>query len=1007
MNLYSLYYRFRWVQLPAAFLSILLQRMPALRLLTQAECLLERGGGLVLKSTFMVAALGAYNSVAGATTFSVSPATPATGVAGTQFAISGSAGTAMTETFTLSGAPGNPRAWSVTGTLPAGLSVTGGNPVNVSAPYKMTITGTPTAQGTSTVTVKAWEKSGATGNAASITCVFTISASTSTSLPSFTTQPQSASANVGGSVTFTIAASGSPAPTFQWYRGSTLLTGQTGTSLSLSNVQTSDAGSYTVVATNSVGSVTSNAATLTVNRAPSITTQPQNSTVTVGSSVTFSVVATGSTPLSYQWQKGGTSVSGATSSNYTISSVQTTDAGSYAVVVSNSIGSTTSAAATLTVNSAPSITSQPQSLSVISGSGATFSVTATGAAPLTYQWQKGGAAISGATSASYTILSVQSTDAGSYAVVVTNGSGSVTSSAATLTVTASAVAPTISTQPQNAIITVGSNATFTVAASGTTPLAYQWQKNSAAISGATSSSYTITGAQTSDAGSFRVIVTNSAGSITSSAATLTVNQASVAPVFTTQPTSHSVATGHDVSFTVVAGGYPIPSYGWSVSTDGGTNWSATSDGTNYGGSATATLTVKNANASMSGYLYRCAATNSSGSVSSQSATLTVSSAIFPAPSGLAVASSGVLSVADSSSNIIQTLGTSWVVTALAGASGQQGSTDGTGASALFRQPNGVAFDSAGNVYVADTGNSIVRKITAAGVVTTLAGSSSNQGYRDGNGAAAWFNSPSALTVDGLGNVYVADSGNAVIRKIALDGTVTTLAGTAGSIGSSDGTGAAARFNQPSGIIVDSTGNLYVSDTFNQTIRRITSAGAVTTLAGLVGVSGSADGTGTAASFNQPRGLCTDGAGNLYVADTANSSIRKVTSAGVVTTFAGLSTISGLLDGTGISAWFNQPRDVKIDSSGNLYVADTGNAVIRKITSAGDVSTPAMSLSSGSSSGGGTSSSSSSGSSSTTAADGPPPGKSGSGSFPAWFGATWGLFVLCQWVSSRRSRGVTP
>lgn len=851
------------------------------------------------------------------------------------------------------------------------------------------------------MTVKAWEKANTSGNSVSATCVFTITAGTTTSPPSFTTQPQSASVNIGGSATFTAAASGTPAPTYQWYFGGSPLSGQTSGTLTLSNIQTTDAGSYTVIATNSAGTATSSAATLTVLTAPSIVTHPQNVSATVGGSMTLNVVAMGTAPLTYQWKKGGTAITGATSASYTISNVQSTDAGSYTVTVTNSVGSVTSNAATLTVSSAPLVTSQPQGASVVVGSSVSFSVTATGSAPFTYQWQKGGVAISGATAATYSITSAQLTDAGNYTVVVTNGSGSATSSAATLTVSASAVAPSITTQPQSATVTVGSGATFTVAASGTAPITYQWQKGGVAISGATSTTYLIASAQLTDAGNYTVVVTNGAGTVTSSAATLTVNPPSVAPAITTQPTSHSVASGHDVSFAVTATGYPVPTYAWYSSTDNGTTWSAVSNGTNYAGATTATLTVKSATSSLNGNIYRCSVTNSTGSANSLPATLTVNSAILPVPSALIVSAAGTLTVSDSSNNTIQTIGANWAMTSLAGTSGQQGSTDGAGAAALFRQPNGVAIDSSGNVYIADTGNSIIRRISVAGVVTTVAGSSSNQSYRDGTGTSAWFNSPSALTVDGVGNVYVADSGNAVIRKIAVDGTVTTLAGTAGSTGTADGTGSAARFNQPSGIIIDSAGNLFVSDTYNQTIRKVTAAGVVTTLAGLAGVSGTTDGTGTAASFNQPRGLCVDGSGSLFVADTANSSIRKVTSAGVVTTFAGLSTISGLLDGTGVNAWFNQPRDVKIDASGNLYVADTGNAAIRKITPTGVVTTASLSVASADPGGGGSSSSSGAGGSATDS--GPAPGKAGAGDMPAWFGAGWLILAVSRWFLSCRAR----
>jgi sugar lactone lactonase YvrE len=297
----------------------------------------------------------------------------------------------------------------------------------------------------------------------------------------------------------------------------------------------------------------------------------------------------------------------------------------------------------------------------------------------------------------------------------------------------------------------------------------------------------------------------------------------------------------------------------------------------------------------------------------------------------------------------------------------------------------VALDGAGNLYVADTGNSIIRKISSSGVVTTVAGSASNQGFRDGVGTAAWFNSPAAVALDSGGNLYVADAGNAVIRKIAADGTVSTIAGSAGATGNADGTGAVARFNQPSGIAVDSSGNLYVADTLNQTIRKVTSAGVVTTIAGLAGISGSADGSGSGALFSQPRGLAIDSAGSIYVADTANSAIRKVTSAGVVTTIAGLSTVAGLKDGTGIDAWLNQPRDVKVDAAGNLYVADTGNAALRKITPTAVVSTPAITAAP-------TSSPSTPGSpAGPTTSDAPPPGKSGGGSIEGWF--VLGLLAL--------------
>jgi len=276
--------------------------------------------------------------------------------------------------------------------------------------------------------------------------------------------------------------------------------------------------------------------------------------------------------------------------------------------------------------------------------------------------------------------------------------------------------------------------------------------------------------------------------------------------------------------------------------------------------------------------------------------------------------------------IATTLAITPEVTTLAGI-GSPGYANGTGTAASFNYPTGVAVDGSGNLYVADQHNHLIRKITSAGVVTTLAGIGS-QGYANGTGTAASFNYPWGVAVDGSGNLYVADQGNHLIRKITSAGVVTTLAGS-GSSGSADGTGTAASFHDPTGVAVDGSGNLYVADKNNHLIRKITSAGVVTTFAGS-GSSGSADGTGTAASFYRPDGVVVDGSGNVYVADRNNHLIRKITSAGVVTTLAG-SGSAGSADGTGTAASFSYPSGVAVDGSGNVYVGDSDNHLIRKIT----------------------------------------------------------------------------
>ncbi|MCE9659205.1 MAG: hypothetical protein K8R60_11650 [Burkholderiales bacterium] len=314
--------------------------------------------------------------------------------------------------------------------------------------------------------------------------------------------------------------------------------------------------------------------------------------------------------------------------------------------------------------------------------------------------------------------------------------------------------------------------------------------------------------------------------------------------------------------------------------------------------------------------------------------------MFNSPLGVAVDAAGNFYVADTSNHTIRKITPAGVVTTLAGLAGSPGSADGTGSAARFNVPRGVAVDGAGNVYVADTSNVTIRKITPAGVVSTLAGLAGTGGSADGTGSAARFGQPFGVAVDGSGNVYVADTVNSTIRMITPAGVVSTLAGLAGSAGSVDGTGSAARFASPHGVAADAAGNVYVVEV-SHTVRRITPAGVVSTLAGLANAVGSADGSGSAARFADPRGVAVDAADNVYVADTANHTIRRITPAGAVSTLAGLAGSPGNIDGTGNAARFNQPRGVGVDAAGNVYVADTSNSAIRKVTPAGVVTTVAQ------------------------------------------------------------------
>lgn len=300
---------------------------------------------------------------------------------------------------------------------------------------------------------------------------------------------------------------------------------------------------------------------------------------------------------------------------------------------------------------------------------------------------------------------------------------------------------------------------------------------------------------------------------------------------------------------------------------------------------------------------------------------------FHGPSGIAVDTSGNIYVADTSNGTIRKISSGGVVTTLAGKAGApfvpHANLDGTGGDARFSDPVGIAVDSTGTVFVTD-GNKALRKITPAGNVTSISGD---------------FNAAEAVALDGAGNIYIADTFNNAIRRTPPTGGLPTLVA-GGSFGSADGTGSAAQFYNPSGIAVGPAGDIYVADTWNHTIRKISPDGVVTTLAGTAGAKGSTDGTGAGARFSFPAGLAIDGPGNLYVADSGNFLIRKITPAGVVTTVAGRAGQHDHIDGAAAEAEFNLPQSLAFDPSGNLLVADTLNNTIRKITPDGVVSTVA-------------------------------------------------------------------
>ncbi len=434
-----------------------------------------------------------------------------------------------------------------------------------------------------------------------------------------------------------------------------------------------------------------------------------------------------------------------------------------------------------------------------------------------------------------------------------------------------------------------------------------------------------------------------------------------------------------------AGNSSTPASGSS----GSSNSNSGSNSNTSGGSSGSTTNSSGSNSNTSGSgsgsssgTGSAASGSSDPAASSVSPTTSGGAGFFVRPAGVVLDASGNLYVADANNHTIKKVTPSGAVSVFAGTSGVVGSVDGIGTSAQFSQPAGMAIDVTGDIYVTDTANAVIRKISPSGIVTTVAGSVATRGTTDGTGTAALFNAPAGIAIDGAGNLYVADSSANTVRKITPSGVVTTVAGSAMVRGETDGTGSDALFNNPTGIAVDGLGNLYVADTFNDIIRKITPAGVVTTLAGSAGISGTFDGTGGLSLFNNPTGVAVDSAGNVFVADSGNATIRRINPAGTVTTIAGIPAISGFRDGAGSSALFNQPQALVTSSTGQIFVADTGNALVRKIASDGTVSTPVLSLDAGSSNSQSTGTGTGSGTSTSNGASSGGGASSGSGTAPS-------------------------
>lgn len=493
--------------------------------------------------------------------------------------------------------------------------------------------------------------------------------------------------------------------------------------------------------------------------APGIATQPQSQVVMVGSNVLFTVGATGATPLAYQWHFNGTNVAGATASSYTRSNAQLASAGTYAVTVTNSYGSTNSANAVLTVHGQPVITSQPTPVITGLGLPASFSVGVSGSTPFSYQWRMSGTSIQGATLSSLTFSSVALSNAGSYSVVVTNLYGKVTSSSPALSV----MDPYITNQPQSLMVAAGAPAAFSVGVAGTAPFSYSWAKNGAAltnggnISGQGTANLSLASVQVGDVGTYSVTVTNVNGSALSTNATLT---AAYGPALTTQPLSQTVPAGSTVTLSVSVIGPQPMSYQWRQGTNN------LVDGGEFSGSATGTLTISNIEAGDTG-LFSLLVTNAYGSMTSSNALVTVwpllawgagttNSGTIP-NLGQAIVAAGLSNIVAVAGGAYHNLGLRTDGTVTAWGAGQTNS----GTSPYLGQaivPVGLS-----NVVGMAAGYFHSLALTADGMVTAWGAGTTNTGGNSQYGQA--------IVPAGLSNVVAVAAGGFHSLALRSDGTV--------------------------------------------------------------------------------------------------------------------------------------------------------------------------------------------------------------------------------------------
>ncbi|HEV2695731.1 MAG TPA: immunoglobulin domain-containing protein [Verrucomicrobiae bacterium] len=693
------------IQRHAILLAALLQVLPVVRNFFTSPGATSAFAYILRWGVGTTAALGAFDSVSGATSVFTSPST-FNGSVGAYFSNNvvvsiGGGNTASAKSdyvFLSSGSTSSPLLYNgqtTTLNLPPGLTFAASS-VNNSKTIGGAIYGTPTAPGSFLTTVTVVSP----GNASlSQAITIAITGSVTPTAPGITTQPVGTNIIAGKNAVFTVTAGGTAPLIYTWSKNSAALTdggnisGSASASLTVANVTSADAGNYSVTVSNSIGGTASSNAVLAVILPPAINAQPLSQTAATGGSAVFSVTASGTGTLAYYWLKNGgalasgTKYSGVNTASLTISNLTTTDAGNFSVIVSNLAGAVTSSNATLAILSSPAISTQPVGRSVATGSNVSFTVAAAASAPLYFFWQKNGGPladggnISGTTTATLTLSGVTTNDAATYSVIVSNLLGSVVSSNAPLTVL---VPASIIASPANVTVPLRSNASFTITASGTAPLTFSWRKNGNAIvnggniSGANTATLALASVGTNDVGSYSATVSNSIGGATSAAASLAVL---IPPAINAPPLNAMAAAGAIASFGVSVSGTAPLSLQWLK------NGALMADGGNVSGSTSNILTLTSVTTNDAA-AYSVMVSNILGSITSSSVTLSV---ILP------------VGITASPNDVVATVGSNVSFTVTAG---------GTTPITYLWRKNGTPLANGGNVSGANTATLALASITA-------------------------------------------------------------------------------------------------------------------------------------------------------------------------------------------------------------------------------------------------------------------------------------------------------